>query len=159
MKLTITLGDYSREYIEDDYFTYEDMDKVVIPSELPGDQGLKVSINVTNAGTYTIYGTADYGSNYDVTVVSGTLTIVPVTIMVSVGNYTIAKGMDFDESYITLTYNRSGFEMEDGEYSINCNYDPDTSNSGVYTIDIIFDATQYHPNYYVIGVPGTLTVI
>lgn len=158
-KLSIIIKDYSREYIEDEYYTQDDV-IYEIPSELDYVSGnIDIPINVTNAGSYTIFGTADYGSNYDVTVVSGTLTIVPVTVIVSIESITATRGSSIDADDINLVINRSGFELDYG-YSISCSTtDLDNVQPGVHVINLVFDATDYHPNYYVIAAPGTLTVI
>lgn len=166
-KMQIFLGDYSRTY-NGDAFTYEnDMEgstELIIPDELidVNPNGLTVNINVVNAGNYTITGTADYGNNYDVDVVSGSLTIVPITVMITMDPVRKFNGQALSDSDIKLNSNNALFDIADFEYEIECdNPDLDFDNlvSGVHVLNIVFDATEYYPNFYVIAAPGTLTVI
>jgi len=157
--LTITASDASKTYGETASLTY-------------GVSGLVNSDSVSSValasdGATAIASVGDYGvaasgatgsglSNYVVTYVGGTLTVVPATLTITAGDVTKTYG-----ATATLSYTATGLVNGDTVSSVALASDgaPATASVGDYAVAASEAAGSGLSNYVVTYVDGTLTVV
>jgi len=127
-----------------------------------GDEAVVASLTYTttasaspNAGTYTISPTGVTASNYNLSLVDGTLTVNKAGLTVTADN----KSITYGESIPALTYSYAGFVSGDSEANITAPGISTTalngSNAGTYDITLSGGAAD---NYNLTLTAGTLTI-
>ena len=158
--LTIKANDAVRQYYSDEP-NYSYKCNGFVNSENDSVLTIKPVLSTTatrtsNVGTYEIMVGEASSPNYSISFVNGTLTIIPRTLMASVGNY--ERPYNEDDPVFEVKYN--GFMGEDNETVLISKPEAKTtatrtSDVGTYPIDVTGGSAD---NYTFSYTSGTLTI-